>query len=215
MGGHNVTLRPLYLREWPGTQRKRLDGLQGQSGRVQKISPRRDSIPGQSSPQRVVIQTELYRSTNTNTHTYSINGEPANPCPITLYLVHGRIHELRSSMKTYSHIINPMSYISLMMNQSRNMSQKVQCKIMCMVYTYIYSHSDKQVWFDVYRGHSVVLVLHNKLQLKGRQTQLIIEVHKQLITSRATSFGYLYNHHQAHTKRHLAKSCGDYINIIH
>ena len=48
--------------------------------------------------------------------------------------------------------------------------------------------------------------LSNKLQLKGRQTQLIIEVYKQLITLRATSFIYLHNHHQAHTKGHLAMS---------
>ena len=57
-----------------------------------------------------------------------------------------------------------------------------------------------------YRGHPVVLVLYNNLQLKGRQTQLIIKVYKQLITLRATSFGYLYSHHQAHTKGHLAMS---------
>ena len=49
-------------------------------------------------------------------------------------------------------------------------------------------------------------MLYNKLQLKGRQTQLIIEVYKPLITLRVTSFGYLYNHHQAHTKGHLAMS---------
>ena len=30
---------------------------------------------------------------------------------------------------------------------------------------------------------------YDKLQLKGRQTQLIIEVYKQLITLRATGFG--------------------------
>ena len=57
--------------------------------------------------------------------------------------------------------------------------------------------------------------LNNKLQLKGHQTQLIIEVYKQLITLRAISFGYLYNHHQAHTKGHLAMPRCDYINIIH
>ena len=51
-----------------------------------------------------------------------------------------------------------------------------------------------------YRGNPVVLMLYNNFQLKGRQTQLLIEVHKQVITLRATSFGYLYNHHQAHTK---------------
>ena len=49
-------------------------------------------------------------------------------------------------------------------------------------------------------------MLYNKLQLKGRQTQLIIEVYKQLITLRATSFGYLYSHHQARTKGHSAMS---------
>ena len=47
-------------------------------------------------------------------------------------------------------------------------------------------------------------MLYNKLNLKGSQTQLIIEVYKHLITLRATSFGHLYNHHQAHTKGHLA-----------
>ena len=49
-------------------------------------------------------------------------------------------------------------------------------------------------------------MVYNKLQLKGHQTQLTIEVYKQLITLRATSFGHLYNHHQAHTKGHLAMS---------
>ena len=58
-------------------------------------------------------------------------------------------------------------------------------------------------------------MLYNKLQLKGCQTQLIIEVYKQLITLRATSFSYLYNHRQAHSKGHLAMLWGDYINIIH
>jgi hypothetical protein len=43
---------------------------------------------------------------------------------------------------------------------------------------------------DFYRGHPVVLMLYNKLQLKGCQTQIIIEVYRQLITLRATSFGY-------------------------
>ena len=38
-------------------------------------------------------------------------------------------------------------------------------------------------------------MLYNKLRLKGRQTQLIIELYKQLITLKAASFGYLYNHH--------------------
>ena len=33
--------------------------------------------------------------------------------------------------------------------------------------------------------------IYNKLRLKGRQTQLITEVYKQLITLRATSFVYL------------------------
>ena len=57
--------------------------------------------------------------------------------------------------------------------------------------------------------------VYNKFNLKGRQTQLIIEVYKQLITIGATSFGYLYNRHQAHTKGHLVMSRCDYINIIH
>ena len=39
-----------------------------------------------------------------------------------------------------------------------------------------------------------MLKLYNKVQLKGRQTQFIIEVYKQLITFRATSVGHLYNH---------------------
>ena len=51
-----------------------------------------------------------------------------------------------------------------------------------------------------------MIMLYNKLQLKCRQTQLITEVYKQLITLRATSFGYLYNHHQADIKGHLAMS---------
>ena len=37
-----------------------------------------------------------------------------------------------------------------------------------------------------------MFMLYNKLQLKGCQTQLIIEVYKQLIKLRTTSFGYLY-----------------------
>ena len=49
-------------------------------------------------------------------------------------------------------------------------------------------------------------MLYNKLQLKDCQTQLITEVYKQLITLRATSSGYLYNHQQANTKGHLAMS---------
>ena len=57
-----------------------------------------------------------------------------------------------------------------------------------------------------YRGYPVVLMLYNKLKLKHHQPQLIIEVYKQLITLRATSFGYLYNHQQAHTKGHLTMS---------
>ena len=60
--------------------------------------------------------------------------------------------------------------------------------------------------YNFYREHPIVLMLYNKLQLKGYQTQLIIEVYKQLIIVRATSFGYLYNHHQAHTRGHLAMS---------
>ena len=59
------------------------------------------------------------------------------------------------------------------------------------------------------------LYLYYKLQLKGRQTQLINEVYKQLITLRATSFSYVYNHHQVHTKGHLAMPRCDYISIIH
>jgi len=43
---------------------RRLGGPQGRSGRVWKISPpRRDSIPGPSSPLRVAIQTELSQPT--------------------------------------------------------------------------------------------------------------------------------------------------------
>jgi hypothetical protein len=38
-----------------------LGGLQGRSGRVQKILPHRDSIPGQPGPLRVAIPTELSR----------------------------------------------------------------------------------------------------------------------------------------------------------
>ena len=49
-------------------------------------------------------------------------------------------------------------------------------------------------------------MLYNKLQLKVRQTQLIIEVYKQLITLMETSFSYVYNHHQAHIEGHLAMS---------
>ena len=49
-------------------------------------------------------------------------------------------------------------------------------------------------------------MLRNKLQLKDHQTQLIIEVYKQLIELRATSFSHLYNHHQAQTKVHLTMS---------
>ena len=43
------------------------------------------------------------------------------------------------------------------------------------------------VTLNFYRGHPVVLMLYNKLQLKGRQTQLIIEVYEQLITLKATT----------------------------
>jgi hypothetical protein len=47
----STTRRPLYPREKPGTHcmYKRLGGTQGRSGRVRKISPHRDSIPGPSS----------------------------------------------------------------------------------------------------------------------------------------------------------------------
>ena len=65
------------------------------------------------------------------------------------------------------------------------------------------------------RATLVCVSKYNKLELKDRQTQLTIEVHKQLITSSANSFGYLYNHHQAHTKGHLAMPRCYYINIIH
>ena len=58
-------------------------------------------------------------------------------------------------------------------------------------------------------------MFYDKLQLKGRQTQLIIEVYKQLITLRATGFSYLYNHHQAHTKGHLAMPKCDYVNFVY
>ena len=68
---------------------------------------------------------------------------------------------------------------------------------------------------NFYRGHPLVLMLYNKLQLKGCHKQLIIEVYKQLIMLRATSFGYLYNHHQAHTKGHSAMPRCDYIDITH
>jgi hypothetical protein len=58
----NATLRPLYPRERPGTHwiggwvdpRTGLDGCG-------KYRPHRDSNPGPSSPQRVVIQSELSR----------------------------------------------------------------------------------------------------------------------------------------------------------
>ena len=58
----NATLRPLYLRERPGTHciggwvgpRASLDGYG-------KSFPHRDSIPGASSPWQVAIQTELFR----------------------------------------------------------------------------------------------------------------------------------------------------------
>jgi hypothetical protein len=58
------------------------------------------------------------------------------------------------------------------------------------------------------RVHPAVFMLYNKIHLKCGQTQLIIEVYEQLVTYRATtrSFGYLYNHHQPHTKGHLAMS---------
>ena len=39
---------------------RRLGGPWGPSERVRKISPRRDSTPGPSSPQRVAIPTELF-----------------------------------------------------------------------------------------------------------------------------------------------------------
>jgi hypothetical protein len=42
---------------------RRLGGPQGRSGRVRKIFPRRDSIPGPSSSKLVAVSTELSRST--------------------------------------------------------------------------------------------------------------------------------------------------------
>ena len=52
----------------------------------------------------------------------------------------------------------------------------------------------------LYGRHPAVLMLYTNLQLRGRQTQLITEVHKQLITLKATNFCYLYDHQQARQK---------------
>ena len=65
-GGRWLTPRPGHStlrKETRYPSYRRLCGLQGRSGRVRKTRPRRCSIPGPSSPQRVATPTETSRST--------------------------------------------------------------------------------------------------------------------------------------------------------
>jgi len=53
---------------------RRLGEPQGRSGRVRKISPQRDSIPGPSGPLRVSIPTELSNRTFRLYTNYQLDG---------------------------------------------------------------------------------------------------------------------------------------------